>query len=328
MKTFNVIEFHRTRDFSRKLNATFEFIKQNFKPLSKSIFLIAGPPILIASLIMGSFMSDFNIFSRAGSTGQIEGIESYFTSVSFWLEIALMIIFYTVASVMNIATVNNYLLIYGEKRSNIIEVSEVWARVRQTFWMYFRSMFLFILLLVASYIVLMIPMFVLVAISPFLMFFGILFFIAALIYLIFAASLTFIIRAYERNGFFEAVVRSFKLVKNKWWSTFGLLMILYLIMGVASYIFVFPWYIISGISMVHNISSNSFEEPSASWQLITTIVFAIYYLIQMFLAALPNIGAAFQYFNLVELKEAKGLMSQIETLGQPVTSAPAQDEHY
>jgi hypothetical protein len=277
---------------------------------------------------MGSFMSDLNIFGRPGSTGQIEEIESYFTSVSFWLEIALMIVFYTVASVMNIATVNNYLLIYGEKRSNVIEVSEVWTRVRETFWMYFRSMFLFILLLVASYIVLMIPMFVLVAISPFLMFFGILFFLVALVYLIFAASLTFIIRAYEKNGFFEAVVRSFKLVKNKWWSTFGLLMILYLIMAVASYIFVFPWYIISGISMAHNLSSNSFEEPSSSWQLITTVVFAVYYLIQMFLAALPNIGAAFQYFNLVELKEAKGLMSQIETLGQPVTSSPAQDEHY
>jgi hypothetical protein len=29
------------------------------------------------------------------------------------------------------------------------------------------------------------------------------------------------------------------------------------------------------------------------------------------------VGIAFQYFNLVELKEARGLMSQIETIGQP-----------
>jgi hypothetical protein len=328
MTTFNVIEFHRTRDFSRKLNATFEFIKQNFKPLSKSILLIAGPPILVASVIMGSFMSDFNVFSRTASAGQITDVESYFTSVTFWLEIVLMVIFYTVASVMNIATVNNYLLLYGEKRSNTIEVSEVWARVRATFWMYFRSVFLFMLLLVATYIVLMIPMLVLVAISPFLMFFGVLFLLVAVIYLIFAASLTFIIRAYENNGFFEAVVRSFKLVKDKWWSTFGLLMILYLIMAVASYIFIFPWYVISGISMFHSLSTNTIEEPSSSWQLVTTVVFAMYYLVQMVLAALPNIGIAFQYFNLVEMKEAKGLLTQIETLGQPAASAPSQDEHY
>jgi hypothetical protein len=89
-----------------------------------------------------------------------------------------------------------------------------------------------------------------------------------------------------------------------------------------------PWYIISGISAFHSLSTNTYEEPSASWELISTMVFTVYYLIQMFLAALPNIGVAFQYFNLVELKEAKGLMSQIETLGQSPAAASAQEEHY
>ena len=327
MTTFNVIEFHRTRDFSRKMNATFEFIKQNFKPLCKSVLLIAGPPILVASLIMGSFMTDFNGFNRDPS-GQMEGMDTFFTSPKFWLEVALMIIFYTIASVMNIATVNNYLLLYGEKRSNAIEVSEVWARVRATFWMYFRSMFFFMVLVLAAYIVLAIPVALLAVISPFLVVLGFIFFFCALIYLIFASSLTFIIRAYERNGFFEAVVRSFKLVKDKWWSTFGLVMILYFIMAIASYVFIMPWYVVSGVSMFHSLSTNTFEEPSTSWQLLTTVIFSMQYLVQMILAGLPNIGIAFQYFNLVEMKEAKGLMTQIETLGQQAPSAAAQEEHY
>lgn len=327
MTTFNVIEFHRTRDFSRKLNATFEFIKQNFKPLGKSILLIAGPPILIASLIMGSFMTDFSAFSPRPS-GEYEGMDNFFTSPKFWLEIALMVIFYTVAGVMNIATINNYLLLYGEKRSNSIEVSEVWTRVRATFWMYFRSMFLFMILLMAAYVVLVIPVVLLAAMSPVLMVFGFIFFFCALIYLLFASSLTFIIRAYEKNGFFEAVVRSFKLVKDKWWSTFGLVMILYFIMFVASYIFIMPWYVISGVSMFHSLSTSTFEEPSSSWQLLTTVLFSLQYLVQMMLACLPNIGVAFQYFNLVEMKEAKGLMTQIETLGQQTPPVSTQEEHY
>jgi hypothetical protein len=189
-------------------------------------------------------------------------------------------------------------------------------------------MFLFMLLFLAAYIVLILPMIVLTAISPFLLFFGVIFFLVAFVYLIFSSSLTFVIRAFERNGFFEALVRSFKLVRSKWWSTFGLLMILYLIMMVGSYIFMMPWYIISGVSAAHSLSTNTFEEPSASWGLITTVVFTLYYVFQMILVALPNIGAAFQYFNLVEMKEARGLMTQIETLGQPVASAPTQDEHY
>ena len=67
MENFNFIEFHRTRDFSRKLNATFEFVKQNFKPLGKSILFIAGPPVLVASLVSGSFMSEFMSFSMMGN---------------------------------------------------------------------------------------------------------------------------------------------------------------------------------------------------------------------------------------------------------------------
>jgi hypothetical protein len=42
MENFNAIEYHHTRDFSRKMNATFEFIRQNFKSLGKSILLLPG----------------------------------------------------------------------------------------------------------------------------------------------------------------------------------------------------------------------------------------------------------------------------------------------
>ena len=41
----------------------------------------------------------------------------------------LMLVFFTISGVMNIATVNNYLLLYEKKRTNKIEVSEVWERV-------------------------------------------------------------------------------------------------------------------------------------------------------------------------------------------------------
>ncbi|HEY5824667.1 MAG TPA: hypothetical protein VIT44_09890, partial [Cyclobacteriaceae bacterium] len=59
------------------------------------------------------------------------------------------------------------------------------------------------------------------------------------------------------------------------------------------------------------------EVTSSSGQIWITIFFAFYYLLQMLLNTLPNIGIAFQYFNLVELKEAKGLMNEIENFGKP-----------
>jgi hypothetical protein len=48
----------------------------------------------------------------------------------------------------------------------------------------------------------------------------------------------------------------------------------------------------------------------------------------MLLSTLPNVGIAFQYFNLVELKEARGLMSQIETIGQPSIDPNRPEENF
>ena len=68
MENFNVIEFHHTRDFSKKMNATFEFIRQNFKTLGKSILFIAGPPVLVASMMIGSFIGEFFNLTQSAAT--------------------------------------------------------------------------------------------------------------------------------------------------------------------------------------------------------------------------------------------------------------------
>lgn len=330
MENINIIEFHHARDFSRKMNATFEFIRQNFKPLGKSILFIAGPPVLIASMMIGSFMGEFLNLTQSAATnpGDPETMQNYFMSVSFWLQIAMVMIFFIVSGVMTIATINNYLVLYGQKQSNRIEVGEVWEAVRSTFWMYFGTMFFFSLLAIAAYLVMIIPVILLATISPALIFFGILLLIVGIFYLLISVSLTFIVRAYENKGFFEAIGRSFSLVQGKWWSTFGLIMVLYLIMMTISYIFLIPWYTVTVVTALHNTSGETLQEPTTSMEILTIVLFTLYYLAQMVLATLPNIGIAFQYFNLVELKEAKGLMNKISTLGQDQETAPSPEEQF
>jgi hypothetical protein len=329
MENFNVIEFHKTRDFSTKMNATFEFVKQNFKPLSKSILFIAGPPVLIASLMMGSFMGDFMGMAMGSARGgDPTAFTNYFTSPALWLNIGLAMIFFIVSGVVTISTINNYIMIYGERRSNNIEVAEVWERVRSTFWMYLGTMILVTILLIVMYVVVVIPVVLLAMVSPWLIFFGVIFVIVGIFYVTISSSLIFFIRGYEKTNFFDAVLRSFKLVRGKWWSTFGLIMVLYLIVGTVSSIFYLPWYFYTLMSMMHNVQSGSFTSPSTGYQAFTMIFLSLYYLAQMILYSLPNVGIAFQYFNLVEMKEARGLMGQIETLGQGSAPAEPSDEHY
>lgn len=320
MEEYKAIELQRARDFSQKMNATFEFIKQNFKSLGKAILFIAGPSVLVGCLLLGSFMGEFMSLTQNAQSmaANPDAFGDYFLSVSFWVQMVLMFVFIFISFIASVATINCYVVLYDEKKTNKIEVSEVWDRVRGTFWTYLGSTIMFFILLLAAYIILLIPAFVLGAISGFLVFFGILIFICGLVYLLFSVSLTYFIQSYEKKGFFEAMIRSFRLVNNgKWWSTFGLIFLLQLIMGISSYIFIIPYYVIIFTSSLHSAQSGSPLEFSDSMKIWTTVFFTLYYMAQMLLYALPNVGIAFQYFNLVELKEARGLMSQIDTLGQP-----------
>ena len=329
MENFQFIEYHRKRDFSKKVNATFEFVKQNFKSLFKSILFIAGPPMLIGSLLVGSFLGDFMTVSKQAITNPL-GFQDYLTTPTFWLQLVFMIICVTVSLVITLATINNYILLYEEKRSNVIEVSEVWERVRSTMMMYFGTVLMFIFLFIVFYLLIIAIAVGLAAagaaagavLAGFLIFF----LFIGFFYFSISISLTFIIRTYEKKGFFAAITRSFKLVLGKWWSTFGLIFILYMIMMIISYIPMIPFYIALFINSMHSVTSQSIESPSATVQVWTTLSFVLYYLCQMLLSTLPNVGVAFQYFNLVELKEAKGLMNEIETLGKPIeTQRPEEN---
>ncbi len=330
MEEFKAIELQRARDFSQKMNATFEFIRQNFNSLGKSILFIAGPSVLVGSLLIGAFMGELMTLSTGlqSAAGNPDAFGDYFLSVNFWLQFILMFVFLFISFIVTIATINCYLILYDEKKSNQIEVPEVWERVRLTFWTYLGTTLLFFLVLILAYIILLIPVVVLGAISGFLVFVGVLLFVGGIVYLIFSASLTYFIQSYEKKNFIEAIIRSFQLVNNgKWWSTFGLIFILQLIMGVSSYIFLIPYYVILFTSSMHSASTGSPMEFSDSMKIWSMVFFTLYYMAQMLLYSLPNIGIAFQYFNLVELKEARGLMSKIETLGESKPDT-RPEEHY
>lgn len=330
MEHFTFIDYHQTRDFSRKMNVTFEFVRQNFKPLGKSILFIAGPPVLLASLLMGSFVNDmFSVSFSVGRGGDPEMIRDMFMTPNFWLQILLMCVFLMVSAVATIAAINNYILLYEEKKTNRIEVGEVWSRVRDTFWMYFGTALLLYIVLTAVGVVLAIPVILLGLVSPLLIFFAVTGLMCLFVYLVFSSSLIFFVRAYERIGFFAALTRSFRLVQGKWWSTFGLIVVLYIIVVIVSYVFMIPWYVITLVSSLHNAGVEGVEEPTSGLQTISLIFLTLYYLAQMVMYTLPNVGIAFQYFNLVERKEARGLMSQIGSIGQaPAPGSSMPDEHY
>ena len=329
MQTFVPIEFQQTRDFSKKLNATFEFIKQNFKPLTKCLLFIAGPPMLIGSILAGNLYSGYFKFVLGFSQnkGNPEVMVDYLTSPILWIQIAGAMLLMLASFVVIVSVVNNYMLEYNTTKSNKIEVDVIWDRVRNTLPMYFGTTLLYWLLLLAGYALIILATTGAGVVSVWL---GILVGIATVcgfIYLVVALSLLFIVRAWEKTGFFQAVSRCFKLVRDKWWSTFGLLLVASIIQSTIASAFLIPWYINFFISMMHSLEGGPVAEPSFISELINTVFMTLYFITSFVLYSIPLLALAFQYFNLVELKEARGLLTQIDTIGQTPVTQP-KDEQY
>ncbi|MBT1706676.1 hypothetical protein KK062_00500 [Fulvivirgaceae bacterium PWU5] len=335
MENFTLIEYQKERDFSQKMSVVFEFVRQNFKSLSRCLLFIAGPPVAIGAVFFNDFFNrilGFSKASRGNAYGSgVENIEDYFTSITFLLQVVGILVFLWIGGVITIACVYGYMRLYREKGSNQIEVSEVWSYVRQNFGRYFGTVTSYFFLTMITFMILSIPLMLVMGvaatISPFLTIFFVLGFYVGAGLLGMNLSMIFIIRAAEPVSFFDGLQRLVYLVKGKVWSTFGVGALNTLIQSVISGVFLIPWYIILALSFLHEVDSAEFQEPSSVWNAVGSVFFILYFICNIMLYALPLLGLAFQYYNLVELKEARGLLNNLETFGE--TSAPKQtDEHY
>src|SRR5688572_13381204 len=145
-------------------------------------------------------------------------------------------------------------------------------------------------------------------------------------YLAIANSLVILVRGFENKGFFDCFRRSMFLTYGKWWSTFGLLIVFGLIVSITSSLVAIPWSISNTVNNLHDISDGELSARGTDW--FGIISNTLSYLFQYLLGVLPQIALIFQYFNLVEMKESKGLIEKMETIGaadQTNTNAPKED---
>lgn len=299
--TQNKIEFMRYRDFGQILNSTFEFIRQNFLPLLKSLIFIIGPFLLITGILLGfyqkSVLTIFNItsFSQTGI-----------------IALLLIILIFLVTQMM-LTTVYSFILIYLSKTEfTPISIEEIWDSVKQNFYkvLGLNAVIFFLFLIYLTVFLLII-----VAVSGGTSGSGLgifLFFILfiLLVFIMVKMCLAYMIMLYERTGIWASIQRSFYLTKNKWWFSFGLIFVLSLIQSLMGFIFQIPQYIIMVTTMFNSLDGSGVSGVTEILIMLTSIIAAFQYL----LFSLIIIALAFLYFSLVEQKEGKGLIERIESI--------------
>jgi hypothetical protein len=292
------IQLLQERDFGQKINATFEFLGQNFKPLMTAILYIAGPPALIGGIFAGVYQS--NMLSMLGRTPT--DVTNPFSSLAavFSVSYLLFILFVVVASLATSLSVYGYVLEYDKRGGSTptITPTDVWERVKANLGDYVvTSIILFFVLIVAT-LLLIIP--------------G--------IYLSVCFSLIFIVIMRENLSFEAAYKRCLYLIQDKWWSTFGLIVVVSIIQSIIGYIFQIPTLIFTVLKAMQVLENSSYNTIFAS---ISGIVGTLG---QILTSVLLNLAIVFQYYNLVERRDGAGIIGAIQSIGNAEAPRTEQRE--
>jgi hypothetical protein len=295
------LELSKIRDFGEIITDTFAFIRQNYKPLIKCFFVFCG-----FFLVGGSV---FSAMQQAKALGVLNNGVNNFPSQSrlyssspfaaFGIEYFLDLLFVMLNYIAMHVTVYSYICLYKVKGNMAPDVSEVWGYFKYFFFKILGSGILLFLLILVGTLLCFIP--------------G--------VYLYPIMALVFPIMIFENTSLGYAFNRSFKLIKDNWWITFGTLIVVVLIVYFASMAVLVPVTILN--------FSGFFLHPKGGLHIssaLTIITAILQHLCQVFYI-IPLITLSLCYFNLTEKLDGTGLMERINQLGStgPDNNLPVEE---
>jgi hypothetical protein len=317
----DTIILQQERDFGDKINASFTFVSQNFKTLFLSVLYFAGPLSLIGGIANGIVQSNSLAFTTSGavkprgtSAGEIFA-NSFGDSMGhlFTLNYLIAIVFLILASMTVAITVYAMMIEYKENPESLT-IERIWARMREIFLPVLGSYGVTILIFVSIVIAFGGIIGALISgvggiFGGFLS--GIIGIVGFIVIFYFAImySLTSAIVAFEGMGAWEALGRAKFLIKDKWWSTFGLIMIISIINSFIAMIFGAPAMVVTFMKVLKVGGGISGNVPLIVTTMISTVG-------QVVVSSLTYIAISFQYFNLVEKRKGNGLKMLIEGIGE------------
>jgi hypothetical protein len=303
MEHFQKIELRRTRDFGEKFNATFEFIRQNYKGFMPAVIFISIP-LIVVGMVVANYYSNFVLYKNVSSYGS----EDFFGNIigNLFGYVLIAYVFIVAGYLINTSLVYNYMKLYTRHENpTSVTVKELWDESKKYIGPIFVASILVGIVVVIGMVFLLIP--------------G--------IYLAIALSLIVSVIIFEDKSIGDAFSRCFFLIKDKWWSTFGLIFVAGMIQGMMGFIFNIPEMILSVTFALHRDGDMLMDPPM--WQKGAMILSSSISAIGAgLLSCISFIAIAFQYFNLVERREATGLLNQIETFGKADSTNPDPKETY
>ena len=292
----NLIEFKKERDLGAIITDTFTFIRENWKGYFLTVFKIIGPVLLIGAALL--------VFAMVSYSGAIKGIlninqstpnpsEAMGTMFGMfgWLFLMFLVfaIVYTLLAEVSLYYIKSYI-----ENNGVANFDEVKANTYNNIWKFIGLGILAILMMIVSYVLCVLPVF----------------------YISIVLSLAMPIMVFESKSIGDTISHCFKLIKNEWWNTFGVVLVIGILVSMLGFVFSIPSLIYQLISMGISITD---EDPTAILGILEDPIYLILNLLAYFgkflFYSVTLVSSAFIYFDLNEQKNFTGTFEKIESLG-------------
>lgn len=308
------IEIYRTRTFTDKLGDTFNFLRENWRTITKYTIYIMLPVSMVLAFFANHFWNGYiSLITALNTAGSMddEGILSF--GLSSLATLVVGIISYMILITLLFALIRLYTV--REQRLANITIDELkpemWFCMKRCMIMTLVGLVLVIafLALVVLMVVLLVSINGAVALLGFILLYGVA--VAVMLPLTLVPSIYLL----EDNiGVFEAYMKGFRLGFATWGGIFAITFVIGFITGVIQSFTMMPWYILSMVKMVINVSDkqdgsffNSFLYDAI--QYITCILTCLGYFISCIIEV---VAITIQYGHASDKIDGVGVAKNIE----------------
>lgn len=281
MASQNFVNFKKVRSLGDMLSDTFKFLQTQWQPFFITIVKVAIVPVIIAIAAAIYFLTKFvpfygEVMNLTNLEGGLEGINFNFSSIS--LPFVLYGFCYLFAYALVTVAALSFIKSYIENRG-IVNYTEIQNDIKSKLW---SCVGLFILILSIVMI-------------------GSLFCFLPGIYFWVVLTLSTPILIFQSRGVLDSISDAFILIRDNWWQTFGILIVVQILIMVTSYITGLP------ASKYFDSSIQTFIQNQDLAALTTVFLDPIYlifivfsHIVNFILYIISTIVTVFIYFDIKE----------------------------
>lgn len=268
------IKIFQERDFGELVSVSISFFIQEIKFIIKNLMYFVGPFVLLSAVLSAAFnLGAANDFSQIFKMLQGNYVQPQQNQGGVFL-IGILNLF---QGIMTYTVLAVYVKLYAERGRGGFDTQDVWNEIKGNFWSVLGGQFLAGLMVVLGFVFLIIP--------------G--------IYLLVVISFLFAIIVFENISVGESISRTFVLIKEHWWLTFGALIVMAILTSILTAVFT------GAISMALIASTNS---------IMTSIISVIIGFGTLIISAASVLLPIFLYTSFVTEKENPTLLERITNI--------------